>query len=150
MRKLCGECVGQCGIMLWGSMLPPTASNYGWFVIVPIIWFFVILITCLVRSTEKQSNEFVWKTFVNSSGWSSDGIVFLTGLTNPNYIYSGIDGAIHLAEECKNAATAIPKALMSTILIGFVTSFAFAVAMLYCIADFDAVLGTSTGYVWLS
>jgi len=37
---------------------------------------------------------------------------------------------------------------MSTIFIGFVTSFAFAVAMLYCVADFDAVLETSTGYVF--
>jgi choline transport protein len=73
----------------------------------------------------------------------------LTGLTNPNYIYSGIDGAIHLAEECKDAARTVPKALMSTIFIGFVTSFIFAIAMLYCIADFDAVLATSTGYVYL-
>jgi len=32
--------------------------------------------------------------------------------------------------------------------IGFVTNFIFAIAMLYCIADFDAVLATSTGYVY--
>ena len=71
--------------------------------------------------------------------------MFLVGLVNANYIYSGIDGAIHLAEECKNAAKVVPKALMSTIIIGFVTSFAFVVAMLYCMQDFDAVLSTPTG-----
>jgi choline transport protein len=82
---------------------------------------------------------------MNNSGWSSDGIVFLTGLVNANYIYSGIDGAIHLAEECKNAAVAVPRALMSTTIIGFITSFSFVVAMVYSMADFDAVLSTPTG-----
>lgn len=107
--------------------------------------FFTILITCVSRATTKQSNHFVWSYFINQSGWGSDGVVFLTGLVSPNYMYAGIDGAIHLAEECANAATAVPRALLSTWIIGFLTSFAFAVAMMYCIADLDAVLGTATG-----
>jgi choline transport protein len=36
-------------------------------------------------------------------------------------------------------------AIMSTIVIGFVTTFPFIVAMFYCISDFDSVLGTPTG-----
>jgi len=80
---------------------------------------------------------------VNASGWP-DGIVFLTGLVNPNFMYSGLDGAIHLAEDCINASTAVPMALVSTIIIGFVTTFPFLIAMFYCISDFDAVLGTPT------
>lgn len=103
------------------------------------------MVTCLARSDSKQSSEFVWTAFTNNTGWSSDGIVFLSGLVNPNYIYSGIDGAIHLAEECKNAAVAVPRALLSTVIIGFATSFAFAIAMLYSMSDFDAVLNTPTG-----
>ncbi|KIW04345.1 uncharacterized protein PV09_04635 [Verruconis gallopava] len=113
--------------------------------VIGLVGFFVIFITCLVRSPTKQSSEFVWATFQNNSGWSSDGVVFLTGLVNANYIYSGVDGAIHLAEECKNAARAVPQALMSTIIIGFVTSFAFVVGMVYSMQDFEAVLNTPTG-----
>lgn len=116
-------------------------------VIISLGGFFVILVTCLARSDNKQSDEFVWKTFVNNSGWPSDGIVFLTGLVNANYVYSGLDGAIHLAEECKNAAVAVPRAIMSTTLIGFATSFGFVVAMVYSMSDFNAVLETPTGYV---
>lgn len=111
-----------------------------------IIAFFVITITCVAESSPKPSNQSVWTEFVNSSGWSSDGVLFLTGLVNPNFIYSGLDGAIHLAEECTNAATAIPRALMSTVVIGFVTSFAFAVAMCYSYSDFDAVLASAYVY----
>lgn len=106
--------------------------------------------TCLARTPEISSTEFVWTTFINQSGWKSDGIAFLTGMINPNYIYAGIDGAIHLAEECGNAPTAVPYALMSTLVIGFVTSFAFVVAMLYSLTDINAVIETSTGYSKLS
>jgi choline transport protein len=88
----------------------------------------------------------VWTTFLNESGWVNS-IAFLTGLVNPNYMYAGIDGAIHLAEECRNAAVVVPRALLSTITIGFVTSFIFAIVMLYCTNDLQAVVSTATGYV---
>lgn len=61
-------------------------------------------------------------------------------------MYAGIDGALHLAEECQNASKVVPRALMSTLLIGFVTSFAFMIAMLYCTNDLDAVVSSTTGY----
>ena len=114
-------------------------------VVVSISSFLAILITCLARSPEKRTSEFVWTTFINQSGWSSNGVAFLTGLINPNYIYAGIDGAIHLAEECSNASTAVPFALTSTLTIGFVTAFTFVIAMLYTMTDMDAVINTPTG-----
>lgn len=107
--------------------------------------FVVMVVTCLARATDKQPSEFVWTRLVNSSGWVSDGVVFLTGLVTPNYIYGGIDGAIHLAEECSNAHTAVPRALIATILVGFLTGFTFAVAMTYSMSDFQAVLNSNTG-----
>jgi choline transport protein len=61
-------------------------------------------------------------------------------------MYAGIDGALHLAEECKNASTVVPRALMSTLIIGFVTSFAFVIAMLYCTSDLAAIATYNTGY----
>jgi choline transport protein len=63
---------------------------------------------------------------------------------NSNYMYAGIDGVIHLAEECKNAAVVVPCALMGTIFIGFVTSLIFAIVMVYCTNDFEAVVSTPT------
>lgn len=111
---------------------------------VTLAGFFTIIVTCLARASTKQPNEFVWSNFVNDSGWS-DGISFVTGLVSPNYMYAGIDGAIHLCEECKNPAKVVPRAIVSTLLIGFVTSFVFAVSMTYCIQDFDTVISTATG-----
>lgn len=62
-------------------------------------------------------------------------------------MYAGIDGALHLAEECKDAEKVVPRALVSTLTIGFMTSFAFMVAMLYCTSDLTAVATAASGYV---
>ncbi len=99
-------------------------------------------IACLARASPKLPSSFVWTVFVNNgTGWSN-GIVFLTGLVNANFGFVGIDGAIHLAEDAKNAAVAVPWALVATVAIGFLTAFPFVVAMFYCISDPDAVLAS--------
>jgi amino acid transporter len=81
------------------------------------------------------------------SGWEEEGVVFLIGTLTPGYMYAGIDGAIHLAEEAANATEAVPRALLCTWLIGFVTSFIIAVTAMYTTQDFSAVASTVTGYV---
>ncbi|QRD91067.1 putative amino acid transporter [Aspergillus flavus] len=108
--------------------------------------FVIIMVTCLARSASRyEASSSVWATFLDGSGWNSGGVAFLTGLVSPNYMYAGIDGALHLAEECRNATTAVPRALISTLVIGFVTSFAFMITMLYCTSDLDTVVASSTG-----
>jgi len=105
-----------------------------------LLSWFTFFVACLAVASPKQPSSFVWSTFVNEdSGWSN-GIVFLTGMVNPNFAYGGLDGAIHLAEDAKNAVTAVPWALVTTIVIGFITAFPFVVAMFYCINDPLAVL----------
>jgi choline transport protein len=69
-------------------------------------------------------------------------VVFFTGMVNPNFAYVGIDGAVHLAEDALNAATAVPWALIAAVGIGFVTCFPFVVAMFYCITDIDTLLSS--------
>ena len=69
------------------------------------------------------------------------------GLVNPNYGFGGLDGAIHLAEDCVNATKIVPLATIFSIVTAVVTTFFFAVAMLYCINDIGSVISTRTGQV---
>lgn len=110
-----------------------------------LVAFVGATITSLARAPSFQSSKAVWVTFVDLSGWNNKGIVFLIGLLTPGYMYAGIDGAIHLAEEATNAREAVPKALLSTWSIGFVTSFIAATACMYSAQDFDAIATTPTG-----
>ena len=103
---------------------------------------FSIFVACLAKASPKADSSTVWTTFVNDgSGWP-DGVVFLSGLVNPNFAFVGVDGAVHLAEDALNAATAVPWALVAAVGIGFVTAFPFVVAMFYCISDVDAILSS--------
>lgn len=116
-------------------------------VTVSIVTFTTTIVTCLAVASPKQPARKIWGGFVNESGWSNKGIVFLTGLVNPNFGFGGLDGSIHLAEDCINATTVVPLATIFSIVTGVVTAFLFAVAMLYCITDIGSVLSTRTGQV---
>lgn len=108
-----------------------------------LLIFFTFWIACLARASPKASSTFVWTAFVNEgTGWSN-GVVFLTGLVNPHFMYVGIDGAIHLAEDAVNASVAVPRALVATLVIGFLTTFPFVVGMFYCISDPGQILESS-------
>jgi len=69
----------------------------------------------------------------------------LTGLTNPNFGFGGLDGAVHLAEDCINPKKVVPLATILSVVTAVITAFLFAVSMLYCISDIRLVLATRTG-----
>jgi choline transport protein len=75
-------------------------------------------------------------------GWP-DGVTFITGLATPASMFLGLDGAIHLADEALHPQRAVPKALMFTSIIGFLTSFSFGIVMCYSITDLDALINTT-------
>lgn len=113
---------------------------------ISIASFIIVIVTVLaMHKGDFQSAKFVFVEFNNQTGWSSSGIAFIVGLINPNWSFNGLDAATHIAEESLNPAVDIPKALMSTIIIGFVTTFTYCIAIFFCIRNLDAVLASNTG-----
>ncbi|KAH8743154.1 amino acid/polyamine transporter I [Diaporthe sp. PMI_573] len=109
--------------------------------ILTLLTFATVSITCLACST-KQPSSFVWANFSNNTGWPA-GITFLTGLATPAIMFAGLDGAMHMADECIHPAKVIPKALLSTVGMGIVTGLGFGIAMCYGITDLDALVNTT-------
>lgn len=52
---------------------------------------------------------------------------------------------MHIAEEIKDSRRALPKILIYTVLIGFVTMFATALVVSFCMQDLDAIVNSPTG-----
>ncbi|KAI4763634.1 amino acid transporter [Aureobasidium sp. EXF-3400] len=117
----------------------PWVHNVG--LLLTLASFVVITITCLVRS-EKQDAAYVWATMESNTGYPA-GVTFLTGFATPCFMFAGLDASLHLAEECTEPEKTVPKALCTTIAIGFVTGFIFAVAMCYGIKDLDSLISTT-------
>ncbi|PYH93950.1 choline transporter [Aspergillus ellipticus CBS 707.79] len=114
--------------------------------ILSILTFLAITIICPARSSVHISTSETWSQFANGSGGWPDGISFLTGLSTPQFMFSGLDAALHLAEECLEPARIVPKTVLVTVLVGLLTGFPFAIAMLYSYNDIEASLSTPTGF----
>jgi choline transport protein len=57
-------------------------------------------------------------------------------------MYAGIDSTLHLTETCENPRKVVPRALMTTVVVGVVTGFGFSIAMCYGITDLSALVNT--------
>lgn len=125
-----------------GKVLPrvATVSLY-----ISLVSFMVILITVPATAPTHSDVKFVFATFVNSTGWSSDSLAFIVGLINPNWVFSCLDAVTHMAEEIGSPEKAIPIAIMGTVAIAFVTSWFYCISMFFSISDLGPLLNTATG-----
>ncbi len=51
----------------------------------------------------------------------------------------------HMTEEMKNASREAPKAILSTVYIGFFTGLIFLISLSFCIGDIETTASTPTG-----
>ncbi|OOQ88338.1 amino acid permease [Penicillium brasilianum] len=109
--------------------------------------FLPVTIAVLVILAPRNSNAFVWDTFVGGlSGWQNSGVVFSIGLLGVITPLAGVDGVIHMAEEVKNAKVVIPRSMIYGTLINGVLAFVYLIAVLYCMGDYAEALNSATGY----
>ncbi|KAE8350533.1 amino acid transporter [Aspergillus coremiiformis] len=79
------------------------------------------------------------------TGWPSNTLAFLVGLTNPNWVFACLDSATHLAEEVLHPERTIPIAILSTVAIGFATSWPYCIAMFFSITSLSEIQNSPTG-----
>jgi amino acid transporter len=53
-----------------------------------VLWAVLVIVICIV-SPAKNTAEFVFTTYINESGWSSDGVAFSIGLLSSTYVLAG-------------------------------------------------------------
>jgi len=54
--------------------------------------------------------------------------------------YPGFDGAVHVAEEVRQARHAVPRTIFWTIVLNGILSYAIILVMLFCLGDLEAAL----------
>lgn len=62
-------------------------------------------------------------TDFESNGWPTTGLACLIGVNGPLGYLTGADSSVHLAEELENAAWRLPRSMLLTSLINYITSF---------------------------
>ncbi|KAJ3982767.1 choline transport protein [Lentinula detonsa] len=103
----------------------------------------VVILAVLPR--QHASAASVFTTWNNQTGWPS-GVAFLTGMLNGAYAIGTPDAVAHIAEELPSPRNDLPKAVAAQMIVGTLTSFVFAIAIMFAITDLDAVLNTGTAF----
>ena len=92
-------------VVLWGNRAIPALNKFSLFYL-QIGWF-VVLVTVVACAPSHRDTAFVFKTWINTTGWKSNAVGFITGLVNPLYSLGGLDGVVHITEEMPNVSTTI-------------------------------------------
>ena len=126
----------------YGKLLPFVA-NYALYI--SLFSFLTITITVLACAKgHYQSSSFVFLEFDNATGWQSNGLAFIVGLINPNWSFSCLDSATHLAEEVLSPEKDIPIAIMGTVTIGLITSLCYVISMFFSIRDLHELVNSNS------
>ncbi|GAA6010600.1 hypothetical protein JCM11491_002990 [Sporobolomyces phaffii] len=130
-------------INLWGSRLLPLVNSAA------IIWslsgaVIVIIVTLATATPNYQSADFVFRTYLNESGWNN-GVAWILGLLQSSFGLIGLDALSHMVEEVPQPHLNIPKAMIWAVCIGASSSFVVLMVLLFVMNDYDAVISSSAG-----
>jgi choline transport protein len=92
-------------VMNLDASLLPAYSAFG--AVLTVAGFVAYAITFLVMAP-KSDASFVFTSFLNNTGYSSSGWVFIMACYNSMYGLYGTDSMMHLVEEMKDAAKDAP------------------------------------------
>lgn len=101
------------------------------------------MITCLACSSGRYNlGNFVFSDYTNITGWNNKALSFIIGLISPIWCFAGLDSAVHMVDDLgvKAGKVLIPRAVICTVALGFLTAFAYSVAIFFCATDVSEVV----------
>ncbi|KAM0750325.1 choline transport protein [Meredithblackwellia eburnea MCA 4105] len=134
----------SCFLCIFGNRLLPALQNLGLFLVLGGL----LITICVLAAMPKvhATSAFVWKNFVNATGYQSNGVAFLTGVLNGAFVIGTPDSITHMAEELPFPRTQLPIGIAAQIILGTISAFAFCVALMYGISDLDSILSSVANF----
>ncbi|KAJ5210177.1 Amino acid/polyamine transporter I [Penicillium cf. griseofulvum] len=131
------------GVVMFGNRLIPTLNKFS-LVYLQLAWF-ITMVVVAAKAPVHNDSKFVFRTWINNTGWDNNVICFITGLVNPMYSLGGLDGISHITEEMPNPGRNAPLGLAITLSIAFVTGLSYLLSLMYSVQDYDTLANTHTG-----
>ncbi|KAL1985722.1 hypothetical protein VTN96DRAFT_7470 [Rasamsonia emersonii] len=131
------------GIVMFGNRIIPAINRFS-LAYLQLAWF-VILVVVAAKAPAHNDAKFVFRTWINNTGWENNVICFITGLVNPLYSLGGLDGITHITEEMPNPGRNAPLALACTLIIAFITGFTYLLSLMFSVQDYASLANSRTG-----
>lgn len=113
-----------------------------------LVWnvcaFVIIIVVILAVNDHKQPAAFVFRDFVNLTGFSRPYAAII-GLLQSAFGMCCYDTPAHMTEEIHNARREAPRAIIVSVYVGALTGFVFLVAACFCIGDIETTALSPTG-----
>lgn len=135
-------CWSCCLLVAFANRALPTVNVLG---LIFIVGGGLATILCLAIIPGTSSgngyatNAEVFTIWENLTGYQSNGFAFLAGMLNGAYAAGTPDVTSHLSEEIPNPRINVPKAMAAQLIVGFVTAFAYLIALFYSVNDINAI-----------
>lgn len=95
----------------------------------------------------KHDANFIFKTFINNTGYVSSGWVFIMSFYNPAYGLYGTDGMMHLVEEMRDASRDAPRVMVWSMIFCSVTSWLAALLMMWTAGNWETYMTATQPYM---
>jgi choline transport protein len=102
----------------------------------------ISIVLLATASPNYQSGSFVYRDFINETGWP-DGIAWLLGLLQGGFGLTGYDAVAHMIEEIPNPSVEGPKIMIACVGIGLFTGFIFLTVLLFVAGNIDDVISST-------
>ncbi|KAI7859051.1 amino acid transporter [Circinella umbellata] len=106
----------------------------------------VVVIVCLYALPSKRNSaSYVFTHYDNSySGWN-DGFSYILGMLNAMWTLCGYGACCNIAEECRDAARAGPRAIITSVISTVIAGWLILLAATFAVTDLDAALNSDFG-----
>lgn len=121
-----------------------------WWHLIGVAVIFILLFWA-PSSHSHQSASFLfgsegWNAFKGLSGFTIPLYIFLVGLLNAQYTFTGYDASAHVSEETMQARISAPKGIVNSIWISLVAGFILLVAVSFAIPHIYPITIEGTVY----
>ncbi|KAK0497069.1 APC amino acid permease [Armillaria luteobubalina] len=135
-----------CALLLCHALICSTNPKYMarfqiFFLILNILLCFAIIVGLPAATPKalKNNAKFAFEDFTNVSGWPN-GFAFILSFITPLWSVGCFDAPVHMSEEATNASTAVPMAIISSILTAAVLGWVFSMGR-----DYQSIIDSPIG-----
>lgn len=106
---------------------------------------FMLIVVILWIMGPRMDARTAFTNFDNDGGWRETPLACLTGMSPFVISLIGVDSAVHVAEEIRNATSSIPMSMIVTALLSYTCAMVMAMAVMFNVGDVGSSASTAVG-----
>lgn len=114
-----------------------------------ILGFFVVILPLWILAPRVPASE-VFGKFENFGGWATIGSAIVVAQSTAATSFFGFDAAAHISEEVRNASIAVPRMMLTALLLNGTLGFVVVITFCFVLQDIPKqIIQDSSDFPWI-